>query len=134
MSGVNVTMMMGRLCRDPELRTIPSGTPVCEFAIAVDSGWGDNKKTCFIDVTVWGKQAEFVNNKFRKGDGIFVQGRIDFSRWEDKNGGGPRSKHGLTAERIAFPTGTMTKNKSAGQPETHQGNWNNNQDIDEIPF
>ena len=43
----NKVIAMGRLTRDPELRTIPSGTPVCEFGLAMDSGWGDNKKNMF---------------------------------------------------------------------------------------
>lgn len=126
MSGVNCFHAMGRLCRDPDLRTIPSGTKVCEFPIALETGWGENVKKCFIDVTVWGKQAEFVKNKFRKGDGIYIIGRIDFQQWEDKNGGGKRSKHILTAKEINFPTGSMTKNSV--------NNEQGDEDIDHIPF
>ncbi len=132
----NKVIMMGRLTRDPDLRTIPSGTPVCEFGIAADSGWGDNKKTCFIDVTVWGKQAEFVAKYFNKGDGIHLEGRLDFDRWEDKNGGGKRSKHRVTAERVTFPVGANKHNKN-NQPQGHTdtpSGWNSQQEIDEIPF
>ena len=134
----NKVIAMGRLTRDPDLRTIPSGTPVCDFGLAMDSGWGDNKKTCFIDVTVWGKQAEFVSKYFKKGDGIHLEGRLDFNTWEDKNGGGKRSKHSITAERVIFPVSTNKSSKSgrslepsmAGAPE----DWNSQEEIDEVPF
>ena len=136
----NKVIMMGRLTRNPDLRTIPSGTPVCEFGLACDSGWGQNKKTCFIDVTVWGKQAEFVSKYFKKGDGIHVEGRLDFDTWEDKNGGGKRSKHRITAERVTFPVGAKQgrSNDNHDQPDSGGGGapsgWNSQQEIDEIPF
>jgi len=133
---------MGRLTRDPDVRTIPSGTPVCEFGLAMDSGWGDNKKTCFIDVTVWGKQAEFVGKYFKKGAGIHLEGRLDFDTWEDKNGGGKRSKHRITAERVTFPVGAGRGGAESGAEHGSSGaamntapsNWNSQQEIDEIPF
>ena len=134
----NKIIMMGRLTRNPELRTIPSGTPVCEFGVAADSGWGDNKKTCFIDVTVWGKQAEFVSKYFMKGDGIHIEGRLDFDIWEDKNGGGKRSKHRITAERVTWPTGAPRKGLVTDGHHNSGGGttsgWNSQQEIDEIPF
>lgn len=135
----NKVIGMGRLTRDPDLRTIPSGTPVCEFGLAMDSGWGDNKKTCFIDVTVWGKQAEFVSKYFKKGDGIHLEGRLDFDSWEDKNGGGKRSKHRITAERVTFPVGAGKGGNATAAPsstgmDTAPSGWNSQQEIDEIPF
>lgn len=133
----NKVIQMGRLTRDPDLRTIPSGTPVCEFGLASDSGWGDNKKTNFIDVTVWGKQAEWVAKYFKKGDGIHVEGRLDFDRWDDKNGGGTRSKHRITAERVTWPTGTPRKGAVTDEHRSDGGRpsgWNSQQEIDEIPF
>jgi len=132
----NKVIAMGRLTRDPDLRTIPSGTPVCEFGIAMDSGWGDNKKTCFIDVTVWGKQAEFVSKFFKKGDGIHLEGRLDFETWVDKNGGGKRSKHRITAERVTFPTGAKKRSQgdSSSSGDEAPAGWNNEQEIDSIPF
>ena len=132
----NKVIMMGRLTRDPDLRTIPSGTPVCEFGIACDSGWGDNKKVCFIDVTVWGKQAEFVSKYFLKGEGIHIEGRLDFDTWEDKQGGGKRSKHRVTVERVTFPVGAKKKqNTDEHVPGSEApSGWNNQEEINEIPF
>ena len=133
----NKVIMMGRLTRDPDLRTIPSGTPVCEFGLASDSGWGDNKKTCFIDITVWGKQSEFVSKYFKKGDGIHIEGRLDFDTWQDKNGGGKRSKHRVTAERVTWPVGTQKRNndhQDTGSGGGDPSGWNSQQEIDDIPF
>jgi len=130
----NKVIMMGRLTRDPELRSIPSGTPLCEIGIAVDSGWGDNKKTCFIDVTVWGKQAEFVKQWFKKGDGIVIDGRLDLESWEDKNGGGKRSKHRITAERATFPVGAGKKGSGEAAAGQSQDNYKKEEEVDEIPF
>ena len=101
--------------------------------IASDSGWGDNKKTCFIDVTVWGKQAEFVAQNFSKGDGIFIEGRLDFDRWKDKNSGDMRSKHRITVERVTFPVGNRKKTGLSDTPPADSSGWNSNE-IDEIPF
>lgn len=132
----NRIIMMGRLTRDPDLRQIPSGTSVLECGIAVDSGWGENKKTCFIDITVWGKQAEFVSKYFMKGDGVHIEGRLDLDMWTDKNGGGKRSKHRITVERITWPTGTPKKGQVTDQhrDSSSPGNWNPKEEIDEIPF
>ncbi len=108
----NKVVLMGRLTRDPELRTIPSGTPVADFGLAADSGWGENKKTCFVDVTVWGKQAEFVAKYFKKGDGIHLDGRLELEQWEDKDSHEKRSKHKITAERVTFPVGSSKKSET----------------------
>ena len=101
----NKIIVMGRLTRDPELRNTPSGTPVCEGRVAFDNGWGENKKACFIDVTVWGKQAEFVSKYFKKGAGIHIDGRLEMDSWKDKTDGKERSKHYIVAERVTFPIG-----------------------------
>ncbi|MGE4158482.1 MAG: single-stranded DNA-binding protein [Planctomycetota bacterium] len=99
----NKIIVMGRLTKTPELRSTPSGTPVCECRLAFDNGWGENKKSCFIDVTVWGKQAEFVAKYFTKGAGILIDGRLEMDTWKDKTDGKDRSKHYIVAERATFP-------------------------------
>jgi single-strand DNA-binding protein len=98
----NKAILMGRLTRDVELKEV-NDTHVGSFGVAVDSGWGDNKKTTFIDIVTWGKQAEFVSKYFFKGDGIHIEGRIDLDTWEKD--GEKRSKHKVTAEKVTFPLG-----------------------------
>lgn len=137
----NKVIMMGRLTRDPELRATQN-SQVCEIGIAVDSGWGEHKRTCFVDVTIWGKQAEFVNEHFQKGDGIHIDGRLEFDTWDDKNGGGRRTKHRVTAERVCFPIVTNKASEAPTAPtsepenlkEKSPTNWNAKEEIDEIPF
>lgn len=139
---------MGRLTADPELRNTPQGTPVCDCRLAFDNGWGDNKRTCFVDVTVWGKQADFVKKYFQKGSGIVVDGRLELDQWEDKTSGQKRSKHYITAERVTFPVGSKNesgggggysdsgsnRSQAAGSSSSSQGGWGNDPSVDEIPF
>jgi len=127
----NKVIMMGRLTRDPELKTVGSDMQVAKFGLAVDSGWGDKKKTTFIDVTTWGKQAEFVSKHFNKGEGIHIEGRLDLDTWDDKESGAKRSKHTITAERITFTVGNKDKGSGGGSA---QNAWDNKKEIDEIPF
>lgn len=77
---------VGRLVRDPELRYTPQGKAVASFSIAVDDGWGDNKRTIWMRVTVWDKQAETVNNFLKKGRQVLVEGRLQ----PDKETGNPK--------------------------------------------
>ena len=64
---INKVILMGRLTRDPEMRHTNSGTPVTTFSIAIDNGYGDNKRTDFVNCLAWNKTAEFVTKYFTKG-------------------------------------------------------------------
>ena len=84
---LNSCVFMGRLTADPEIRHTNSGTPVTSVTIACDRDYirqGEDRQTDFIDVTVWGKTAEFACNYFRKGMLVAVEGRLDSSKWVDK--------------------------------------------------
>ena len=105
MSDLNKVMVIGRLTRDSEKNFTPNGTAVCKFNIAVPNGFGDSKKTAFVDITAWGKTAEFVNSYFSKGQEILIEGRLDFDQWEDKDTKAKRSKVYVTAERVSFVGG-----------------------------
>lgn len=84
---MNRVELTGRLVKDAELKfTAGKGTAVAKFQIAVDYGFGDNKETSFIPVTVWGKGAESVANYTSKGSKIAVCGRIKTGSYEGKNG------------------------------------------------
>lgn len=80
--------LMGRLARDPELKTTPSGFSVCNFTIAVDRDFmnGDEKVADFIDCVAWRKTGEFIKNFFSKGRMIVVSGSLQSRKWEDKDG------------------------------------------------
>ena len=76
---------MGRLTKDPEIRTTQSGKTVAVFTIAVDRDF-DRDKTDFVSCTAWNKTAEFVANNFRKGKLAVVSGAWQSRKWEDDKG------------------------------------------------
>lgn len=88
---MNKAILMGRLARDPEIRTTQSGISVCNFTVACDrrsraaDGTWQNQAD-FIPCVAWRQQAEFVNRYFSKGDRILVSGSIQPRSWEDQNG------------------------------------------------
>ncbi|RMH32113.1 MAG: single-stranded DNA-binding protein [Nitrospirae bacterium] len=98
----NVVILQGRLTRDPEVRYTTNGTPVSGFTVAVD-GYkkGDEARTEFIDVTVFGKQAETAGQYLTKGQEVLVTGRLQLQRWETQDGS-RRSKLQVIANRISF--------------------------------
>ena len=104
----NKVILIGNLTRDVELRYTPaSGTAVAKFGLATnrtykDSSTGENKQeVMFIDITVFGKNAEIANQYLAKGKRVLIEGRLVFEQWVDQNGQ-KRSKHSVIAERIQF--------------------------------
>lgn len=83
---MNKTILIGRITRKPELRYTTSNKAVTNFSIAVDNGYGENKKTDFIKIQVWDKSAENICNYLDKGNQIAVDGSIRTSSYEGKNG------------------------------------------------
>lgn len=86
---LNAVCLMGRLTRDPELRTTASGVSVTSFTLAVDRAYvkqGEDRQADFIDVVAWRGTADFVCKYFRKGQLIAVQGSIQTRAYTDKDG------------------------------------------------
>ncbi|MDO5586786.1 MAG: single-stranded DNA-binding protein, partial [Clostridia bacterium] len=83
---INKVILMGRLTRDPEMRHTNSGTPATTFSIAINSGYGENQRTDFVNCLAWNKTAEFVTKYFTKGKMIIVIGRITTRSWETQDG------------------------------------------------
>ena len=119
MADFNRVILIGRLTRDPEKSYTTTGTAVSKFGLATNNGFGDNKKTVFVDVTTWGKTAEFVTTYFTKGKEILVEGRLEFDSWESKEGD-KRSKLYVTGERISF-AGGKGESSGGGGAESHTG-------------
>lgn len=100
----NRVILMGRLTRDPELRTTQSGITMCRFSIAVDRQFarqGEERQTDFFDITVWRQQAEFVSKYFTKGRMIHVEGRLQNDNYTDQNGN-KVYRTSIIADRIDF--------------------------------
>lgn len=83
---MNKTMLIGRITRKPELKYTTSNKAVTSFSVAVDTGYGENKKTDFIKIQAWNKSAENICNYLDKGNQIAIDGSIRTSTYEDKNG------------------------------------------------
>ena len=86
---LNHITIMGRLTRDPELRYTQSGTAVASYTVAVDrdyAGQNQERGVDFIDCVAWRQGGEFVNNYFRKGQMIVVDGRLQSRKWQDRDG------------------------------------------------
>lgn len=79
---------VGRIGKDAELRQITKGeTAVSNFSLAVEVGWGERKKTLWLDCTLWGKQAETLTQYLTKGKTIAILGQLDVRAWISKQGG-----------------------------------------------
>lgn len=101
---LNVVALMGRLVYEPELKTTPSGINVCSFRIACDRSFarqGEERKSDFIDVTAWRQTAEFVCKYFQKGSMIAIEGSLQTTSYQDKNGNN-RTKVEVVASNVSF--------------------------------
>lgn len=101
---LNQIVLMGRLVRDPELRSTNTGKAVASFTLAVDrdfKGQNGEKATDFVDVTAWGHTAAFVNKYFAKGRMAVVEGRLESRKWVDRDGRN-RVSWGVVAESVYF--------------------------------
>lgn len=83
---MNKIFEIGRLTRDPEIRYTQSGKAVCTFSIAVDDGYGENKKAYFFPVVVWNKAAEACGNSLRKGSKVAVTGKLTSRQYDNSEG------------------------------------------------
>jgi single-strand DNA-binding protein len=101
---LNKIVIMGRLTRDPELRTTNQGTMVASFSIACERDYqpgGSEKQTDFIDCTAWRKTAEFVSKHFHKGSIVIVSGGLRSRKWQAKDGS-TRVAVEIEAEAVYF--------------------------------
>jgi len=108
MASFNKVILVGNLTRDPELRYTPKGTAVARITLAVNrtytSGEGGEKKeeVSFVDVDIWGRQAEVISQYMKKGRPLLVEGRLKQDTWEDKNTKQKQSKLKVVLESFSF--------------------------------
>lgn len=142
MASYNKVILMGNLTRDPEVRSTPSGQTVTALGLAVNrvyyvggqggSGGEKREEVTFIDVDFWARKGEVIAQYFKKGDPIFIEGRLTFRQWDDKDGN-KRSKLSVTGENFEFVNsgrrGDRGGDAGGGPPggEVEAG-------FDEVPF
>ena len=106
MANFNKVMLIGNLTRDPQLSYTPNQTAVVDFGLAINRRWtgqdGQSRdETCFVDCRMFGKRAEVVNKYCKKGNPLFVEGRLTFDSWQAQDGS-KRSKLRVTVENFEF--------------------------------
>jgi single-strand DNA-binding protein len=109
---INQVILMGRLTRDPEVRTTSTGKTITSFSIAVDRG-GQDDQADFFDVTAWEKLGELVSQYLSKGRRCLIQGRLRQDSWDDKETGKKRSKVEVVATDVTFLDGPSGEGTSA---------------------
>lgn len=112
MPSLNKVILMGHLGRDPDLRYTGSGKEVANVSLATNDGYGDNKKTTWHNLLFWGKQAEVLAKYCGKGDTILVEGRIDKSKYTDKQG--------AEKEKVEVVVSSLTMIKTSGKDKDEE--------------
>ena len=114
MASFNRVILIGNLTRDPDYKQLTSGQAVCRLGLATNRQFKNRQtgsmvqEVCYIDIDVWGAQAESCKQYLQKGRPVLIEGRLKLDSWEDANGG-TRSKHSIVADRVVF--------LSSGQPD-----------------
>ncbi len=131
---INQVILMGRLTRDPEVRTTASGKTITSFSLAVDRG-GQDDQADFFDITAWEKLGELVSQYLSKGRRCLVQGRLRQDSWDDKETGKKRSKVEVVATDVTFLDGPNGDSSSqGGQNAPRKSNDVVIEDIDDKPI
>lgn len=125
MASFNRVMLMGNLTRNPELKYTPSGTAVTDLGLAVNESFKNKagetvEQTCFVDVVVWGRQAETASEFLTKGSPAFIEGRLQFDQWENQEGE-KRSKLRVRAERVQFLSSGANNGNNSSEFQADSG-------------
>lgn len=136
--GLNKVMIIGHLGRDPEMRYTPSGRPVTSFSVATSRNWttadGDRRsETEWFNVVAWGSLAEICNQYLKKGQQVYIEGRLQTRRWEAEDGNKRSSVEVIAREMIM-----VGERRESAEGETETGaeaeiNFPRS-DEDEFPF
>lgn len=143
MASLNRVLLMGNMTRDPQLSYLPSQTAVAEFGLAMTRRFkkqdgSQGEETCFVDCQIFGKRAEVINKYFKKGEPIFIEGRLKLDTWQGQDGS-KRSKLRVFVENFEF-IGRRGSQPAEGQevpPDNHAADVEPPYSTgggDEIPF
>lgn len=119
-------ILMGNLTRDPEVRQTPNGSSVAELGMAVNRVWFDKQsqekkeEVTFVDITVWGRQAEVAGEYLSKGRAVLIEGRLQLDTWQDRESGQNRSKLKVVCENL-----TMVGGRNEGGNDQQSGQQSN---------
>src|SRR5437016_3583754 len=133
MANYNKIILVGNLTRDPQLKYLPSQMAVVEFGLAVNHKFRtktgeDREEVLFIDCACFGKGGEVINQYCQKGKQLLVEGRLKYDTWEDKQGGGKRSKHSIVVDNFQLMGG-----RDAGGSPPPQASSGSDEQADQRP-
>ncbi|MEJ0021585.1 MAG: single-stranded DNA-binding protein [Candidatus Doudnabacteria bacterium] len=153
---LNKVMIIGRLTRDPEVRTTPSGANVASFSVATSFNWTDQQgqkkeQTEFHNVVAWRKLADIVGQYLKKGTQVYIEGRLSTTSWDDKTSGQKRYRTEIVADNMIMlarpggasqtgsgsytpPASTPNQTRLAEQPEPKSDIPEIQIDDSDIPF
>ena len=140
---LNKVMLIGRLGQDPELKYTPSGVAVATLSIATNTSWkgqdgAQNENTEWHRVVVWRKLAETIEKYAKKGNRVYVEGRLVTRSWQDKDGN-KRYTTEIQADNMQFLESRTARDVEPGEeetpppPDTHVQEPDA-QDSDDLPF
>ena len=140
--GLNKVQIIGHLGREPEMRYTPSGRPVTTFTVAVSRTWntGDGERhseTEWFNVVAWGNLAEICKQYLTKGQQVYIEGRLQTRRWDDKEGVKHTSVEVVANEMMMVgDRGDRRDQNNQAQPplETGSNETDMNTNEDEFPF
>jgi len=126
MPSVNKVILIGNLTRDPEVRYTPKGTAVSDIAMAVNrvrTGDDGNRieEVTYVDVTLWGRQAEVAGQYLAKGRSVYIEGRLQLDTWDDKATGQKRSRLRVVGENMQFLGGGQGGGNQSGGSQNSGG-------------
>lgn len=129
MASYNRVVMIGNLTRDPDYKQLSSGQPVCRLGLASNRQFRNRQsgdmvqEVCYIDVDVWGPQAESCKQYLAKGRQVLIEGRLKFDTWQDQESGATRNKHSIVADRVVFLSSGSDASGADNQPSDHTENF-----------
>jgi single-strand DNA-binding protein len=121
MANLNKVQLIGKLTRDPETKHTPKGTAICGFSLAINRVWYNDAKekqeeTTYVDVEAYGRTADVVGEYVRKGEPLYVEGRLKLDSWEDKQSGQKRTKMKVVCEHVQL-LGGKPRGKDDAPPQ-----------------
>lgn len=146
MASYNKVMLLGNCTRDPEVKYTPKGSAVTDLGLAINryyttDGGEKREETTFVDVTLWGRQAEIAGEYLKKGRPVFIEGRLQLDTWDDKQTGQKRSKLRVVGEAMQLlgsREGGSEGGGGGGRPSSRQVKSTPAADVeapdDDIPF
>lgn len=142
---INKVILVGRLGKDPEIRSTPSGTSVCRFSMATDEKFTDRngekqERTEWHNITAWGKLGEICGQYLRKGKLVYIEGSIRTDSWDDKESGQKKYKTEIVAntmkmlDRKGDDEGGSYAGARKGGEATATATATQVEDDEEVPF